>query len=260
MRLVHRHSLEEKNKEDSGLIIQQLQQNIENIQCRVDKVCQISHRSIDSVQTICVSKSVDELTTKAVVDLGVTHLAENRTEKFLKKYQALESYPSLTWHFIGNLQRRKVKDVINKIDYFHALDTQRLANEIQKRAETSIKCFVQVNISGEESKQGISPEEVHSFIQDLKKFDKIEVVGLMTMAPIDATVEELKYYFSGMKKLQTQVAGKKLIHAPCTELSMGMSRDFEEAIECGSTFIRVGTDFFKKQEKRGDGDEIIQKS
>lgn len=97
----------------------------------------------------------------------------------------------MTWHLIGTLQRRKVKDVINLVDYFHALDSVKLAEEIQKRADHTINCFLQVNVSGEESKHGFSPEELDTVLNQIKNLDKICIVGLMTMAPIDANTQEL---------------------------------------------------------------------
>ncbi|MGX6970588.1 YggS family pyridoxal phosphate-dependent enzyme [Vagococcus bubulae] len=227
------------------MILQKLQQNVESIQQDVEKACQISQRPIDSVTIICVTKSVDNETTKQVVDLGFSHLAENRMEKLLEKQAYLANYKTIKWHFIGNLQRRKVKTVINQIDYFHALDKISLAEEIQKRALSKIKCFVQVNVSGEMTKQGISPDDLLHFIKDLKDFDRIEVVGLMTMAPIDSNLDELSHYFNQLKKLQQEIASKNLDYAPCTELSMGMSQDFMPAIESGATFVRIGSRFFE---------------
>lgn len=227
------------------MILQKLEQNVESIQQDVEQACQISQRSVNSVTIICVTKSVDKETTKQVVNLGFEHLAENRMEKLLEKQEYLSDNKQIKWHFIGNLQRRKVKSVINNIDYFHALDKISLAEEIQKRAIKQIKCFVQVNVSGEITKQGISPENLIDFIKDLKDFDRIEVVGLMTMAPIDSNLNELSQYFDQLKLLQNKVATEKLDYAPCTELSMGMSQDFIPAIESGATFVRIGSRFFE---------------
>jgi pyridoxal phosphate enzyme (YggS family) len=155
-------------------------------------------------------------------------------------------FSNISWHFIGNLQRRKVKSVINEIDFFHALDGLKLANEIQKRAEKTIRCFIEVNVSGEASKHGISPEEVEQFIDSIATYDRIQVVGLMTMAPFDSTVEEQHQFFKTLKKLQENIEAKNLPYAPCTETSMGMSNDFSVAIQEGATFVRVGTALFKE--------------
>lgn len=198
----------------------------------------------DQVNVIAVTKYVDVATTEALVKTGIQHIGENRVDKFLEKYQALNGY-DLTWHLIGSLQRRKVKDVINLVDYFHALDSVKLAQEIQKRAEHPIKCFLQVNISGEESKHGFAPDELDDVLAEIAQLDKIEIVGLMTMAPFEASQEELQDIFSKTHQLQKQLEKKQLKNMPFSELSMGMSRDFEVAVANGATYVRIGTSFFK---------------
>ena len=198
----------------------------------------------DQVNVIAVTKYVDVATTEALVKTGIQHIGENRVDKFLEKYQALKEY-DLTWHLIGSLQRRKVKDVINLVDYFHALDSVKLAQEIQKRAEHPIKCFLQVNISGEESKHGFAPDELDDVLAEIAQLDRIEIVGLMTMAPFEASQEELQDIFSKTHQLQKQLEKKQLKNMPFSELSMGMSRDFEVAIANGATYVRIGTSFFK---------------
>ena len=198
----------------------------------------------DQVNVIAVTKYVDVATTEVLVKTGIQHIGENRVDKFLEKYQALKGY-DLTWHLIGSLQRRKVKDVINLVDYFHALDSVKLAQEIQKRAEHPIKCFLQVNISGEESKHGFAPDELDDVLAEIAQLDKIEIVGLMTMAPFEASQEELQDIFSKTHQLQKQLEKKQLKNMPFSELSMGMSRDFEVAVANGATYVRIGTSFFK---------------
>lgn len=198
----------------------------------------------DQVNVIAVTKYVDVATTEALVKTGIQHIGENRVDKFIEKYQALKEY-DLTWHLIGSLQRRKVKDVINLVDYFHALDSVKLAQEIQKRAEHPIKCFLQVNISGEESKHGFAPDELDDVLAEIAQLDKIEIVGLMTMAPFEASQEELQDIFSKTHQIQKQLEKKQLKNMPFSELSMGMSRDFEVAIANGATYVRIGTSFFK---------------
>ena len=131
------------------------------------------------------------------------------------------------------------------MDYFHALDSVKLAQEIQKRAEHPIKCFLQVNISGEESKHGFSVDELDTVLADIAQLDKIKIVGLMTMAPFEASQEELQDIFSKAHQLQKQLENKQLKNMPFSELSMGMSRDFEVAIANGATYVRIGSSFFK---------------
>ncbi|NHI76087.1 YggS family pyridoxal phosphate-dependent enzyme [Lactococcus petauri] len=219
-------------------------ENVKNILNKVDVAKATSPYSNQDVQVIAVTKYVDTAKAAQVVEEGIHHLAENRTDLFLEKYKALEN-KDITWHLIGNLQRRKVKDVINLVDYFHALDSVKLAKEIEKRAEHMIKCFLEVNISGEETKHGFAPEDIDQALAEISQLDNVEIVGLMTMAPIDADNEQLDNIFASMKQLQIEIAAKEITNIPCTELSMGMSRDYTRAIQQGATFVRIGTAFFE---------------
>lgn len=221
-----------------------LKKNTELVSQQIADASQEANRALDAVSVIAVTKYVDVQTAEALLPLGVRHIGENRVDKFLEKYQALKDYP-VTWHLIGTLQRRKVKEVIPFVDYFHALDSLKLAQEIQKRTDHVVKCFLQVNISGEESKHGFSKEELLELLPELAKLDQIEYVGLMTMAPFEADSDELKEIFKDTQALQAEIREKQIPNMPMTELSMGMSRDFKEAIQFGSTFVRIGTAFFK---------------
>ena len=221
-----------------------LKKNTELVFQQIADASQKANRNLDAVSVIAVTKYVDVQTAEALLPLGINHIGENRGDKFLEKYQALKDYP-VTWHLIGTLQRRKVKEVIPYVDYFHALDSLKLAQEIQKRTDHVIKCFLQVNISGEESKHGFSKEELLELLPELAKLDQIEYVGLMTMAPFEADSDELKEIFKDTQALQAEIREKQIPNMPMTELSMGMSRDFKEAIQFGSTFVRIGTAFFK---------------
>ena len=221
-----------------------LKKNTELVFQQIAEASQEANRALDAVSVIAVTKYVDVQTAESLLPLGIHHIGENRVDKFLEKYQALKDYP-VTWHLIGTLQRRKVKEVIPYVDYFHALDSLKLAQEIQKRTDHVIKCFLQVNISGEESKHGFSKEELLELLPELAKLDQIEYVGLMTMAPFEADSDELKEIFKDTQALQAEIREKQIPNMPMTELSMGMSRDFKEAIQFGSTFVRIGTAFFK---------------
>ena len=159
-----------------------LKENTERVFQQIKDASQQSGRETNSVSVVAVTKYVDVPTAEALLPLGVHHIGENRVDKFLEKYEALKDR-NITWHLIGTLQRRKVKDVIQYVDYFHALDSLKLAEEIQKRSDRVVKCFLQVNISREESKHGFSREELLELLPELATLDKIEYVGLMTMAP-----------------------------------------------------------------------------
>lgn len=199
-------------------------------------------------QLVAVSKTVGADQIQALYDLGQRHFGENRYPALLEKQAALAQTASdIVWHFIGRVQTRQVKEFINQIDYLHALDRFDLAKEIQKRADHPIKCFLQVNVSGEESKTGYEPEQVFAAIEQLAPYDKIEIVGLMTMAPADALEGELHFFFNTLKHLQLLVQEAGYPHAPCTELSMGMSQDYTIATEEGASFLRVGSALFAPQ-------------
>ena len=221
-----------------------LKENTERVFQQIKDASQHSGREANSVSVVAVTKYVDVPTAEALLPLGVHHIGENRVDKFLEKYEDLKDR-NITWHLIGTLQRRKVKDVIQYVDYFHALDSLKLAEEIQKRSDRVVKCFLQVNISREESKHGFSREELLELLPELATLDKIEYVGLMTMAPFEASSDELKEIFKATQDLQLEIREKQIPNMPMTDLSMGMSRDYKEAIEFGSTFVRIGTAFFK---------------
>ena len=221
-----------------------LKENTERVFQQIKDASQQAGREANSVSVLAVTKYVDVPTAEALLPLGVHHIGENRVDKFLEKYEALKGR-NITWHLIGTLQRRKVKDVIQYVDYFHALDSLKLAEEIQKRSDRVVKCFLQVNISREESKHGFSKEELLELLPELATLDKIEYVGLMTMAPFEASSDELKEIFKATQDLQLEIREKQIPNMPMTNLSMGMSRDYKEAIEFGSTFVRIGTAFFK---------------
>lgn len=221
-----------------------LQSRVEKVFKSVANACEQAGRPTDSVSVIAVTKYVDHNMASQLVEAGVRHIGENRVDKFLEKYQALKN-ENLTWHLIGSLQRRKVKEVINLVDYFHALDSVKLAQEIQKRAQHTIKCFLQVNISGEDTKHGFSIEELDNVLPELENLNNLEIVGLMTMAPFEADEETLVDIFQKTKVLQELLKEKQIKNMPMTELSMGMSGDYSIAIREGATFVRIGTAFFK---------------
>jgi PLP dependent protein len=212
---------------------------LNNLLLEINKTCEKVNRNPNDIRIIAVTKYVSMERAEEAVNAGINHLGENRDEGLQKKWEFLKSRP--TWHFIGSLQTRKVKNIIHIIDYIHSLDRISLAEEINKRAEKPIKCFVQVNISGETSKQGISPSEVLPFIESLKAYPNIVIVGLMTMAPLTEDEGLIRKCFRNLKKLQLEISDLKIDYAPCMELSMGMSNDYRIAIEEGATMIRIGT-------------------
>jgi PLP dependent protein len=216
-----------------------VQDNLEQIQEQIKEACLRTDRNPQDIHIVAVTKYVSIERAQEAVEAGIIHVGENRDQGFSAKYDVIGD--RIQWHFIGTLQSRKVKNIIDKIDYIHSLDRLSLAKEIHARANRTVKCFVQVNASGEESKHGLSTEEAISFIKELEPYSNIQVVGLMTMAPFTEDEELIRLCFRTLKKLQHDVQALNLTYAPCTELSMGMSNDFEIAVEEGATFIRLGT-------------------
>ena len=215
-----------------------VERNFESIRKNINEACKRAGRSEEEIKIIAVTKYVTDKRVEEAIAAGLNNFAENRSQNYLERK---EKYSNCKWHFIGSLQTRKVRDVINEIDYFHALDRESLAKEIEKRSLKKVKCFVQINVSGEETKHGIKYENALQFIKELENYSKIEVVGLMTMAPFVKDEEILRNCFRKLKYLQEQVKQLELDYAPCEYLSMGMSNDYEIAVEEGATHIRIGT-------------------
>ncbi|WP_026566388.1 YggS family pyridoxal phosphate-dependent enzyme [Bacillus sp. UNC41MFS5] len=211
----------------------------EIIKQQINEACLRVKRNPEEVRVIAVTKYVSTERANEALQAGIINLGENRDEGLLRKWEELKDKP--VWHYIGSLQTRKVKNIVNIVEYIHSLDRISLAEEINKRAEHKVKCLVQVNVSGEESKHGLHAEEVLTFIESLRNFEQISVEGLMTMAPLTDDESQIRECFHKLRELRKQVQALNLDYAPCTELSMGMSNDFEIAIEEGATMVRIGT-------------------
>lgn len=217
-----------------------VQQNIRKIEMNIREACARANREPEEITIIGVTKYVTIERTEEAFQAGIVDLAENRLEGLLEKQEHL-SQKQINWHFIGTLQSRKVKSVIGSIDYLHSLDRLSLAKEINKRTDDVLPCFVQVNVSGEESKQGLDREDVPDFIAALEAYPAIKVIGLMTMAPHVEDEQALRNIFRSLRELRDDMKQKQWAHAPCTYLSMGMSNDYQLAIEEGATHIRIGS-------------------
>jgi pyridoxal phosphate enzyme (YggS family) len=219
--------------------MEKLQQRIQQIEHDIQATCERTGRNRAEITVVAVTKEVSTARTVAVLEENIQHLGENRPEGLLWKQGTIQS--GAIWHFIGNVQSRKVKEIINRIDYLHSVDRMSLVKEIHKRANQTVDCFVQVNVSGEASKSGITPAELDSFIEEVAAYDKVRIIGLMTMAPFTEDMNEIRSVFRALRELRDGISAKNLLHAPCTQLSMGMSNDFIIAIEEGATHVRIGT-------------------
>lgn len=212
------------------------------IRSRIDAACQRSGRKPEDVQIIAVTKYTTLDVAEEVLSAGLTHIGENRWQDVKPKWEAIGE--RAVWHFIGSLQTNKVKDVIGKFPYIHSLDRLSLAAELNKKAEAlgqSVRCFIQVNVSGEGTKHGLPPEELFNFAGQLADMSSIRIVGLMTMAPLEGGVDTARPVFRKLRELRDQLNEKQILPYVVPELSMGMSGDYEAAVEEGATFIRLGT-------------------
>lgn len=222
--------------------------NLEVIRKNIKAACEKSNRNPEDITLIAVTKYVTIERTQEAIEAGLENLGENRTEEFVKKHEKLKD-ERINWHFIGTLQSRKARDVVDQVAAIHSLDRKSLAKEIDKRAEGQVDCFVQVNVSGEDTKHGLHPEHVMDFIREIKQYKKVRVVGLMTMAPHVEDEKILREVFRKLVDLRNQIKENKFTHAPCEFLSMGMSNDYNIAIEEGATHIRIGSDLVGPYDK-----------
>ena len=194
-----------------------------------------------NVTLVAATKYVDSNEMRNLFKNGVTNFGENRVDAFLSKYEDLKDL-DVTWHFIGHLQRNKAKEVINKIDYLHSLDSLKLADEIEKYREKPLPTFVEVSINLEENKNGVPYYELEPFIKSLLKYKKIKLVGLMMMTI--KVSEDKENQFAKLVELKKKIENNLNIKIPY--LSMGMSEDYLEAIKEGATHIRLGRILFKE--------------
>ena len=195
-----------------------------------EKVLRIIEET-NNVNLVVASKYINSDEILELRKLGIKNFGENRTDAFLKKYEELKG-EDIVWHFIGHLQTNKAKDVLNKIDYLHSLDSLKLANIIDKTRNKKLKCFVEVHMTNSSTKSGVLKEDLDSFLNELKKYEKVEVIGLMTMTEPEQTKEEKLKVFNDLRELAYKYNLK--------ELSMGMSDDYQEAIKAHATYIRLG--------------------
>ncbi|OAB33895.1 YggS family pyridoxal phosphate-dependent enzyme [Paenibacillus glacialis] len=226
-----------------------LKDRINDVEMRINDACIRSGRSREDVHVVAVTKYVSLEMTAEVLNQGLIHVGENRWQNAEEKWNTLGNQG--VWHFIGHLQTNKVKDIIDKFQYIHSLDRLSLAQTLESKAKSLglvVQVFVQVNISGEDTKYGLSPEKVASFLEEIKQLSHIKVVGLMTMAPFEGHPEDTRPIFRALRELRDELNRQSLTHEPITELSMGMSNDFEVAIEEGSTWVRLGSILVGKEE------------
>ncbi len=206
-----------------------------------------SGRKYDDITLLAATKTVDIDVINHAIESGISFIGENRVQEFLSKYG---SYSPVNMHFIGHLQTNKVKDIIDKVSLIHSVDSYRLAEEISRQAvkrNITVNVLLEINIGNEQSKSGFDYDEAIAAVEKIAKLDGIKIKGLMAIPPICETPDENRPYFAKMKKLFIDISDKKIDNSSMDILSMGMSDDYQVAIEEGATMVRLGTALFGRR-------------
>ncbi len=222
-----------------------LKDNLEEIENRIAKACERAGRSRSEVLLLAVSKTKPAEMIREAYDLGVRAFGENHPQEIRDKAPVLPD--DIDWHMIGHLQTNKIKYVIDRVCMIHSIDSLHLAEAVSKEAVKRglvLPVLVEVNMAQEESKGGIAPNETEQLIRRIAPLPGIRVEGLMTIAPITDEPETNRIYFHGLKKLSVDINAKNIDNVDIRHLSMGMTGDFEVAVEEGATIVRVGTGIF----------------
>ena len=211
--------------------------NLRDVQGRIAQACERSHRSPGEITLVVVTKEVGVSAIRAAFDCGIRDFGENRVQEAEGKIgQLADLKPDVTWHMVGHLQSKKARTAVDLFDIIHSIDSVRLAEILSRRAEKSFPVLLQVNVSGEATKGGFVMGEIVNAVNEIKKLSNLKVMGLMTIAPLVSDPEEVRPVFRKLRELRDSLG---LEH-----LSMGMTDDFEVAVEEGATMLRVGRAIF----------------
>lgn len=222
-----------------------LKENLQEVEEKIKKACENAGRNRGEVTLIAVSKTKPVEMLQEIYDEGVRDFGENKVQELTEKYEVMPE--DIKWHMIGHLQRNKVKYIVGKTALIHSVDSLRLAQEISKEAvkkETVVSVLIEVNISQEETKFGISEDEIFQLVEECAKLPNIQIQGLMTVAPPVDNPEENRPFFRKIKQLSVDIMNKNIDNVSMEILSMGMTNDYTAAIEEGATMVRVGTGIF----------------
>lgn len=226
-------------------VISLIKENLRRVEDNIQAACKRAGRSREEVTLIAVSKTKPVSCIEEVMQEGIIEFGENKVQELTEKYEVLPK--DLNWHLIGHLQRNKAKYIVDKAKLIHSVDSIRLAEVIDKEAaKRNIVCdiLVEINIAKEDTKDGIFAENAYSFLLEISKFKNIRVKGLMTIAPFVDNPEKNREHFRNLRQLIIDIKLKNIDNVSMDVLSMGMTGDYEVAIEEGATMIRVGTGIF----------------
>ncbi len=230
-----------------NLAAERILANLGEVRDRIADAARRSGRTPDAVRLVAVTKTVPVETIRILLEAGQRDLGENRAQQLRDRAAELQGAP-VRWHMIGRLQRNKVKYVVPAA-MIHSVDSVRLAEEISKRAQAAAgaraTCLVEVNVSGEEAKGGVAPAEAPRVAGEIAALPSVDLVGLMTMAPLAETGETVRPVFAALRECLARVNREADLEKPLTELSMGMTQDYETAVEEGATIVRVGAALFR---------------
>ncbi len=230
-----------------------VQEQLEEVRQNIRNACERSGRKVEDVTLIAVSKTKPVPMLQEAYDAGARDFGENKVQEILEKEPQLPS--DIRWHMIGHLQKNKVRQVIDKAVLFHSVDTVGLAEQIEKEAvkrDLDVSILLEVNVAGEESKFGFAPEEVEEAAREIAKYPHVHIQGLMTIAPFVENSEENRGVFKKLYELYVDMKRKNIDNVTMNVLSMGMTGDYQTAIEEGATMVRVGTGIFGTRAKIGE--------
>lgn len=222
--------------------------NLAILKGRIDAASARAGRDPSEITLVAVTKNVDAERVALAVEAGVSDFGENRVQEAAEKIPLVEK--DVTWHLVGHLQRNKAGDAVELFSLIHSLDSIRLARELNRRcelADSAIDLLLQVNISGEKTKFGVAPEMARDVLLEIARYEHLRVRGLMTIAPYSDDPEDARLWFSQARQLMSELRRLSISNVRMDELSMGMSGDYEVAIEEGATIIRIGTAIFGKR-------------
>ena len=226
----------------------EIKSNLIKVRERIAQAAKRSGRTPEAIQLVAVSKTVPTEKIIAAVDAGITDIGENRVQEAVQKHQAVNSlFKTIKWHLVGHLQRNKVRQALEIFDMIHSVDSFRLMDAIEKRAaqmDKVVDVLVEVNTSGEATKYGIKPEEIVHFMERTSQYEHLRIRGLMTIGLFSDDPEATRLCFQQLRTLRDKVANLNLPRIEMKYLSMGMTNDFEVAIEEGSNIVRIGTAIF----------------
>lgn len=222
-----------------------IKENLQQVEANIQKACERAKRSREEVTLIAVSKTKPVSMIEEAYAEGEKNFGENKVQEINDKYPVMPK--DIKWHLIGHLQRNKVKYIVNKVSLIHSVDSVRLAEQIQHEAEkagTDVDILIQVNVANEDTKFGLQVEETEEVIRQIAKFPNVHIKGLMTIAPFTDNPESNRVFFKKLKQLSVDIKQKNIDNVTMDCLSMGMTGDYQVAIEEGATLIRVGTGIF----------------